>query len=210
MYDVMLQLAQERPLFHAEADFQHALAWKLHERHPSASIRLEHPLAKMERRAYVDIRISDSGRTYLLELKYKTRRLDLELKGEQYHLRDQAAQDLGRYDFLKDIERLEHAVTSPVEGGWAIFLTNDSSYWAPLRNSEFAYASFALCEGRALNGRLEWGAQASPGTRRGREAPIVLSGTYALSWREYSVLGQAGYSRFRYLCVPIPAFDRAA
>ena len=27
-------MALERPLFHAEADFQHALAWKIHETYP--------------------------------------------------------------------------------------------------------------------------------------------------------------------------------
>jgi hypothetical protein len=31
-----------RPLFHSEADFQHALAWRLQEQHRQISIRLEY------------------------------------------------------------------------------------------------------------------------------------------------------------------------
>ncbi len=44
-----------------------------------------------------------------IELKYKTRHLLGIVGGEIYDLGDQAAQDLGRYDFFKDIERLERS-----------------------------------------------------------------------------------------------------
>ena len=37
----MAALARVRPLFHSEADFQHAFAWQLHSAHPDARIRLE-------------------------------------------------------------------------------------------------------------------------------------------------------------------------
>ncbi len=47
-----------------------------------------------------------------IELKYKTRHLLGIVGGEIYDLGDQAAQDLGRYDFFKDIERLERFVRS--------------------------------------------------------------------------------------------------
>jgi hypothetical protein len=43
-------LAFERRIFHSEADFQHALAWKLHERHPDAKIRLEVPSGRFDKR----------------------------------------------------------------------------------------------------------------------------------------------------------------
>ena len=35
------KLAQLSRIFHSEADFQHALAWKLHQHHQDAMIRLE-------------------------------------------------------------------------------------------------------------------------------------------------------------------------
>lgn len=33
-------LSTDRPIFHSEHDFQHALAWAIHERVPNAHIRL--------------------------------------------------------------------------------------------------------------------------------------------------------------------------
>lgn len=37
---VMQSLSVKRPIFHSEADFQHALAWELQSEFPKASIRL--------------------------------------------------------------------------------------------------------------------------------------------------------------------------
>jgi len=36
----LTDLAQQRPLFQSEADFQHALAWQLHAMEPAARVRL--------------------------------------------------------------------------------------------------------------------------------------------------------------------------
>ena len=45
-------------------------------------------------------------------------------------LRNDGVQDLGRYDFIKDIERIERiAAHVPQAEGYALLLTNDSSYW---------------------------------------------------------------------------------
>ncbi len=35
------RLSAVRPIFHSEADFQHALAWTIQLQHPDATIRLE-------------------------------------------------------------------------------------------------------------------------------------------------------------------------
>lgn len=37
----MARLAARRPIFHSEADFQHAFAWQVQIDHPDARIRLE-------------------------------------------------------------------------------------------------------------------------------------------------------------------------
>jgi hypothetical protein len=39
--ETMAALALVRPLFHSEADFQHAFAWQLHRAHADARVRLE-------------------------------------------------------------------------------------------------------------------------------------------------------------------------
>ena len=43
--ELMRELARERPLFHSEADFQHALAWRIHETISDCGIRLEYKSA---------------------------------------------------------------------------------------------------------------------------------------------------------------------
>lgn len=44
---VMSALAKDRPVFHSEADFQHALAWEIHRRWPETSVRLEFRVPKL-------------------------------------------------------------------------------------------------------------------------------------------------------------------
>ena len=41
MTSLMDQLARHRPIFHSEADFQHALAWQLQLENPAGRVRLE-------------------------------------------------------------------------------------------------------------------------------------------------------------------------
>ncbi len=46
LHKLMADLAAHRPIFHSEADFQHALAWQIHEAMPDCEIRLEWPYPK--------------------------------------------------------------------------------------------------------------------------------------------------------------------
>ncbi|MBI3914108.1 MAG: hypothetical protein HY327_07980 [Chloroflexi bacterium] len=103
-------LSKYRPVFHSEADFQHAFAWEIHQRFPTASIRLERPFLSGNNQLHLDILVIREADILAIELKYKTRGLSLRLGDEQFALKDQSAQDLGRYDFIKDIQRLEQIV----------------------------------------------------------------------------------------------------
>jgi len=130
MNATMKALAAKRPVFHSEADFQHALAWEIHQQRSTCQVRLEAPLPVGEKRGHVDIWMSDDTAFCAVELKYKTRRVRVEVNGETFDLLDQSAQDCGRYDFLKDLERLERIVSANDDiVGYAVFLTNDSAYW---------------------------------------------------------------------------------
>ena len=42
--EILSALAEQRPVFHSEADFQHAFAWEIHQQLPMASVRLELPV----------------------------------------------------------------------------------------------------------------------------------------------------------------------
>ena len=197
----LTDLALERQLFHSESDFQHALAWQIHKMFPQASIRLEYKPFPDER-MYVDIWSKDLS--LVLELKYHTRGLSVDIAGEYYQLEDQAAQDITRYDFCKDIMRLEKIVQAfPQFTGYALMLTNDSAFWKPsLRNNPVDEA-FRLHEGRVLASELKWSQRAGSGTTAGRSEPLSLRGSYALHWNEFSNLDVYGYNRFRYLLVEI-------
>ena len=202
---VMDSLSERHPIFHSEADFQHALAWRIHEMAPGCQVRLEfNPFPKDDRRSYLDIWLPDLG--IALELKYRTRGFETEYMGEKFALRNHSAQDHGRYDFLKDVQRLERVAREmSARAGYAIMLTNDSSYWnAPLRGNTVD-AAFRIHEGSRISGELNWASHASKGTMRGRESAIRLTNAYAMRWQDYSKVADRGYATFRYLAVSVAA-----
>ncbi len=55
------------------------------------------------KRMHLDLLLKDSSHHIAVELKYKTKKVHLALSEEEFRLRDQSAQDVCRYDFLKDI-----------------------------------------------------------------------------------------------------------
>lgn len=192
------ELSRERPIFHSEADFQHALAWRIRESHPDEEIRLERPLMSNSEEIHVDIVVTDDGRTVPIETKYKTREARIVSEGEEYRLKSQSAADQGRYDFLKDISRIERV--SGLRYGFAVLLSNDESYWAvPNGVRDTVDSAFRIHEGRKVGGRLAWGQSASAGTMGGgRTEPIELLRNYTATWMDYSNLPNSR-GRFRYL-----------
>lgn len=201
---ILSSLAQHRPVFHSEADFQHAFAWEIHRHLPMASVRLELPVRVKNRFLHIDIWVVSQDVILAIELKYKTRALSIKIGNEQYHLKNQGAQDLGRYDFLKDVQRLEQVSTQYQNFiGYAIFLTNDRSYWSKSTNSNTADADFRLHSGRVIEGVLAWGETASDGTKRKREKPIDLQGKYPLQWQDYSHPCSDRHGKFRILMVNV-------
>jgi hypothetical protein len=193
---VLQRLAVKRPIFHSEADFQHALAWEIHLAEPDAAIRLEQRIAEM----HVDLVIRSGANNYAFELKYKTRLSKEDHAGESFLLRNHAAQDIGRYDFLKDISRLEQVVLENAGWrGWAIMLTNDPGYWRSGREATVDSA-FRLHDGRIIDPRLEWDIRASPGTTRGRTSALEIRNRHQIRWQPYAHVGKED---FRYLAIEI-------
>ena len=200
MHSILAALAAERPVFHSEADFQHALAWEIHRRHPNLNLRLEYRPPGAAARMYIDIWATTGDRTYAIELKYKTRRAVFELHGERFELLNHGAEDVNRYLFIKDLCRVEDVVAT-VQGfvGYAVLLTNVSGYWAVREPRSTIDSAFRIHEGRLLTGTLAWSAAAGPGTTRGVEAPLCLAGAYTAAWREYALAGDGPAAWFRYL-----------
>ena len=204
--DVLNELSKKRPVFHSEADFQHALAWRIYEKYPDLNIRLEKRVILNKEGIYFDIFVFKDSKIVTIEVKYKTMNLNIALTSEEFSLKNQDARDQGRYDFIKDISRLEKALeleTYLGSTGFAIFLTNDNSYWKmPTREINTVDKDFRIHEGKTIEGKLSWREDTSDGTKSGRKESIILKDKYILNWKDYSDLEKQN-SKFRYLLIEV-------
>ena len=197
LYTVIERLKSKRKIFVSEADFQLELAWNIRELYPEAQIRLEFcpDFAPSMR---VDILVLMDDRWIPIELKYKTKAYWKVIDGELFSLKNHAAQDLGRYDYLRDLQRLEYLKeNAPLfEEGYTVFLTNDQSYTKNPRDPDCAYKEFALGDGATKTGVMRWGERASAGTMKYRQEPISLKGTYNINWQPFSNLDDSSAGSF--------------
>ena len=123
-------LAGKRPIFHSEADFQHALAWEIQLAHPTASIRLEKRVTTTPRTIELNLLIGLGDRRYGIELKYLRVGMTAEVDGEQFTL-STGADDHGRYWAIEDVRRLEDLLSeSLIDGGALVLLTNSQNAWS--------------------------------------------------------------------------------
>lgn len=185
--DVLARLAATRPVFHSEADFQHALAWHIHLADPELRIRLETQPAPGIR---LDLLVSSGDRrsNSAIELKYLTRAWVGEVAGERFAVKNHGAQDVRCYDVVKDIHRVESLVVDrPGWSGAVVCLANDPIYWRlPTHGRATNADEFRLHEGSDLSGTLSWGPMTGAGTSKGRESSISLARRYVMRWRDFS------------------------
>ena len=129
---IMKRLADERPRFCSEADFQFALAWKIQENYPDAEIRFECP-AKLpdnpNARTQIDIIVKQGGSLVPIELKYK-----LKSHGAETDNRKRMLHDIDRLEKLQ-IDGLElfdmNFADAPktIKNRFAIWLSDNDRYW---------------------------------------------------------------------------------
>lgn len=170
---------------------------------PECEPRLEFPVRSEG--LYLDIWLA--GPRIAIELKYRTRKLNPRFNGEDFALRDQGAQDIGRYDFIRDVVRLERATEGPLQAtaGFAVMLANDPLYWNRRREGTVDAGFRVIEDGRTIEGEMAWSSRAASGTTKGREEPLRPRGRYEARWRNYRDFEEGGYSKFRYLAVEVPA-----
>lgn len=192
IYKAIQLLAETRRVFTSEADFQLELAWQLKALYPDAQVRMEY-CPPFDKDMHIDILVIKGGKWIPIELKYKTRKCVLKDGEEQFALKDHSAKDVNCYLYLFDIHRIERikkACPQFVEG-YTVMLTNELSYSRPPMRSTCNYADFSLQEGAIKRGTMNWGKHTGPGTMRGCEAPIVLSGEYPITWNIYSKVDES-------------------
>lgn len=150
---IILGLSSNRPFFYSEADFQHCLAKALMEYGP---VYLEYPLDGI----HIDIMLEEDGWYYPIELKYKTSTIECaDLFNNTTRLKNHGAADLARYDFWKDVFRIEQLkkkyVNAKVKEGYAIILTNDSKLWKTPNPKTIISQKFLL-DTSTIVGFVEW------------------------------------------------------
>ncbi len=201
---LLARLAQTRPVFHSEADFQHAFAWAAHQADPQVQVRLEtHPAADIR----LDLLLArpDLNACTAIEFKYLTSGWSGTVDGEQFTLKHQSAQDIRGYDVVKDIARLERLTSArPGWNGLFLALCNDASYWRPVSHGRVTNAdAFRLYEGVVLAGSRAWGPNTGVGTRKNRDRPIDLAGSYKIEWRDYARLDASRAGTFRSVALEV-------
>lgn len=201
-------LAQKR-LFNSEADLQFALAWEIQTQYPQAKIYLEYVPWQYNTQMHIDIVVQDGETLIPIELKYKTKGFSGKFGDVDIVLKNHGAQDQGRYDFLKDIERLEGfcgCKKYTVGTGYAIFLTNDSMYWEPSKR-DCVDKLFRIHKGREITGDIHWVGETKPGTTKGRDKPLHLEGQYQITWNPYE-LAKNTKLQFQYTIIEINKINK--
>jgi hypothetical protein len=132
LVEIVRGLSAERPVFHAEADFQHGLAWAIARARPNAKIRLERPYSLGDDTLHVDDMVQEAAERWALELKHWTRKFKVAVNDEEFHLLENGAYDTAAYDFWKDVHRVERLVEhGVVNRGFVVALSNAPRAWAP-------------------------------------------------------------------------------
>ena len=208
--------------FVSEADFQFSLSNKLQEElkdelcKPNSGIMLEFPTKikynekDEDKDVSIDICVKIEGIRYFIELKYKTKKDVSNRFGEKIELKDQAAHDLGRYGFIKDIKKME-VIREKYKNSinYCIFLTNDVNYEKKQENTldenfslhkkipkeNLCWNETCICINRE-EGKVHWTTK--------YENIETLQNSYVCNWEELEKMKTEKGTLFRYLLITIP------
>lgn len=160
--DVKQFLDTNEELLFNERDFQMHLATFLRQTGHYDDVDVEYYVPLSELKGYIwnnelrmDILVYKEEEFLPIELKYKTKsvRKNLLRFGEQLAekvevMKNQGAQDLGMYDFWKDVRRIEivRKRFKAIKSGLAVFVTNDPAYLKAGRDTS-NHILFSMTEG---------------------------------------------------------------
>ena len=154
--DVFAFLENNNELLFNERDFQmHLATWLRNSANNYDDVDVEYYVPWQELDGYIweselrlDIVVKKNGEYCPVELKYKTKnierqitRFDELLNKKVAVMKDQGAQNIGMYDFWKDVHRIElvRKRFKRVKGGLAVFVTNDVLYTKVSKSSSNNY-----------------------------------------------------------------------
>lgn len=190
---------EREQLLYNERDFQMHLAIFLKEKEEYDNIEVEYSIPKEFTKTHgyewggdlrLDIVVEKDGMFAVVELKYTTKRENKSILrfnspiGDVNVIRDHSQQNYRRYDFWKDVRRIERVkewFPENVVGGVAVMLTNDASYFNVPRKG-VDYEAFSIAKGRVVENGSRYMAWKDPKTKG--YPPISLDGNYLVQWNE--------------------------
>lgn len=156
------------------------------EYHVPSNIIVNYPWTDVNK-IYIDIVLEKDNIFYPIEIKYKTRTQNLPYlvfgQGVNMALGQQGAQNIGCYDFWKDVKRIEmfEQTFQNVERGVVLFVSNDISYQNNPLNPNVGYALFSIHQGRTIpmNTFLDWNGNLAVGNTR---PGFIINNPYNINW----------------------------
>ena len=149
----------------------------------------------------------------VIELKHKTKANRDDYKVE---LIQQAGQPGTKYDYLNDIRRIEllknqddskyeYLLEGKCLGGYAIFLTNDNSYWKDKQKGLAKH--FSIEDGRTIHKGepLSWNTDKVKSWMKSR-SEFTLGNDYTFVWNDYydtKKKNKGSEIKFRYLITEV-------
>ena len=199
--DVCAFLESNEELLFNERDFQmHLASWLRTSSNNYDDVDVEYYVPHQELENYVwqselrlDIVVRKDGEYCPVELKYKTKKVERQIArfDEKLHnkyavMKTQGAQDLGMYDFWKDVRRVELVRNrfERVKGGLAVFVTNDEFYTKGSKDTSNNYL-FNMDAGKAHPKQKHW---AKPESTCAKTHPnFEVEREYAIEWHHREI-----------------------
>jgi hypothetical protein len=215
-------------IFVSENDIALSFAYYLKLKYKDAKIKFEFPFEVdfqpqfinepklKDRFSYLDLLISLEGKNYGFEFKYLTRKLELKQIHENFELKNQGAQDVLRFNFRKDIYRLEllknNALKSniKIDKGFAILLTNDHLLYNDDKSDSGIDKEYRFHNSRPIGIRGEdakWNKKTENQSwvhqkQFNIKLPLRSQG-YAINWENYTNIEGVENGEFKYCVVEI-------
>lgn len=199
--DIFAFLESNNELLFNERDFQmHLATWLRNSANCYDDVDVEYFVPWQVLDEYIwkselrlDIVVKKDGKYCPIELKYKTKKLERQitrfdevLSEDIVVMKNQGAQDLGMYDFWKDVRRVELVCKrfKRVNGGLAVFVTNDKLYTKESKESSNNYL-FNMNAGKAHSKQKRW---ANPESTCAKTHPdFEVEREYAIEWHHREV-----------------------
>lgn len=153
---------------------------------------------------YIDIVVEKDGKFVPIELKYPTKgfwkptnRFGVGVKTKVPMLKNQGAQDIVRYNYWKDVRRIEalkKAYAETIVGGLAIMVTNDLYYKNSPTVSNVSYAHFSVKDGRVVKQPQDRNMSWLNGVKVAKNHPnFHVDSTYGLHWKTMKNMADFSY-----------------